>query len=207
MLNLHYSFLKNLALDTEDMIALAFFPADMKEKIKQLHFEEDQKRAIGARRLLLKGMQEKGKNDFSFAEIRYHSLGKPFTENGLHFSMTHNGKMLACAIGEEEVGLDVEEMKPIDWELFRNYFSKEEWDKILRAENILSAFYQYWTVKEAVLKLLGAGMTDDLDQFCIALPNVTYNNQQYYVITGQKEGYCYAIATHTKTEVNWIKMT
>lgn len=206
MLNLYYSFLKNLELDTEDMITLAFFPSDMKEKIKQFHFEEDQKRAIGARRLLLKGMQEREKKDFSFSEIQYHSLGKPFTNNGLHFSMTHNGKMIACVVGDEEVGLDVEEMKPIDWELFRNYFSKEEWGKILKSENLLSIFYQYWTVKEAVLKLLGAGMPDNLDQFDIQLPNVTYDNRQYHVITGEKLGYCYAIATHNKTEVNCISV-
>lgn len=193
-----------MALDTEDMITTAFFPSEMKEKIRNLHFEEDQKRSIGVRRLLLKAMQDKGFKHFSFSEIQYQSSGKPFVNSGLYFNMSHNGRFLACGVGEVELGLDVEEMKEIDWEIFRSYFSSTEWDLIQKAERPLAQFYQYWTVKEAILKLIGTGLPDDLDAFHISLPNVQYRKQDFQVQTTEINGFCLAVATHKPEAIRYI---
>ncbi len=88
----------------------------------------------------------------------------------LRFNLSHSGDkaLLAFAIGSD-VGVDLEEERedPLLTSLVSQYFSRGErdWFSTLEPEERTPAFYQCWTLKEAYLKAVGAGLAESLDSF------------------------------------------
>ncbi|MBI5914994.1 MAG: 4'-phosphopantetheinyl transferase superfamily protein [Bacteroidetes bacterium] len=92
-------------------------------------------------------------------------FGKPYLrdhQNALRFNKTKSGAMIALAFdfSQREVGVDLERIdKNFDyWDVAAHYFSKKECDHIFSHRD----FYRYWTMKEALLKVTGAGLVDNL---------------------------------------------
>nr|WP_143192121.1 hypothetical protein [Paenibacillus helianthi] len=52
--------------------------------------------------------------------------GKPFLENvtDFHFDISHAESWVVCATSKHPVGIDIEHVKPIDFEIAKRYFSK-----------------------------------------------------------------------------------
>lgn len=97
--------------------------------------------------------------------------GKPYILgiNDFYFNLSHSGKWIVCTIDQEPVGVDVEEIAPIEIDIAHKYFSQEEIDYInAKPENErVSAFYDIWTYKESYIKALGYGLSKDLNTFTI----------------------------------------
>lgn len=89
--------------------------------------------------------------------------------DGWHFNISHSGTWVACAVDTDSVGIDVERIKPIDINIAKRFFDREEFDYIIRQpENMrLDAFYETWTFKESYIKATGMGFHKTLGSFCI----------------------------------------
>lgn len=73
--------------------------------------------------------------------------GKPaLKDSPLFFNLSHSGGMIALAVGEEEVGLDIEERRERKLAALRRRLTPAE-----RRED----FYRMWTAKEAYVKFCG----------------------------------------------------
>jgi 4'-phosphopantetheinyl transferase len=102
-------------------------------------------------------------------------LGKPelAQEFSLTFNLSHSRSIgiLAVAPGEP-VGVDVEDVRPIEPEVAARYFSAAELAALnqLRGDDWLTGFYRCWTRKEAILKAEGVGLYRALDSFDVSLP-------------------------------------
>ncbi len=100
--------------------------------------------------------------------------GKPFFRNApaLHFNLSHTEQFVLLALGGEEVGCDIEYIRPIRFHLAERYFSPEEraW---MQAEDTQRRFFRVWTAKESYLKAVGgsiaylSAVTVDLDQHIV----------------------------------------
>ena len=96
--------------------------------------------------------------------------GKPFIADfDLPFSLSRTKNMFAFVIGKHDqiLGIDIEQIKPeIDFKnISLNYFSIEEQQSILSLKNDADqkrTFFEIWTRKEALLKALGVGLSNDL---------------------------------------------
>ena len=96
--------------------------------------------------------------------------GKPFIPDiDLPFSLSRTKNMFAFVIGKKHqiLGIDIEQIKPeIDFKkISLNYFCVEEQLSILSFKNIADqkrTFFEIWTRKEALLKALGVGISNDL---------------------------------------------
>ena len=90
--------------------------------------------------------------------------GKPFIigHDGLHFSISHCKTALAVALSDRPVGIDVESLRHAGESLMRRTMNRTEQSMILAADNPDMEFTRLWTRKEAVLKLRGTGITDNL---------------------------------------------
>ena len=92
-------------------------------------------------------------------------LGKPFLANHprVHFSLSHSGAWVGCALCDGPVGLDIEDGRRIDDLPTAPFMSLVEWDRYrnLPANARPGAFYRLWTLKESVLKAAGTGMSFD----------------------------------------------
>jgi 4'-phosphopantetheinyl transferase len=96
-------------------------------------------------------------------------FGKPSLVAGeagttpLAFSLAHTRGYVACAIARDvSVGIDVERLGPVSWSsaIAARHFSTEE-NQLLAMSAPGEAdmrFFEIWTLKEAYLKALGAGL-------------------------------------------------
>ncbi len=96
--------------------------------------------------------------------------GKPFLESKqAQFNLSHSGNWVVMAYGKEEVGIDVEEIRPINYRIAERFFSTEE-VRLLNSKSgdeKLDYFFDLWTLKESYLKLIGTGLTRSLSSFTI----------------------------------------
>lgn len=99
---------------------------------------------------------------------RYGKNGKPYwEENPLYFSLSHSGKYVLCAVSEQEIGADIQEIRSEGWEkTAQRYFAKEEIVALgsCEKEEAEKLFFRLWTRKEARGKLTGQGVAAMLSE-------------------------------------------
>lgn len=101
--------------------------------------------------------------------IQHSSLGKPHlarSRHGLHFNLSHSGRVAVFALALMEIGIDTERIcaeRAID-AIAHMYISKNEsqWLGALPSSKRDKAYFQIWTRKEALLKAIGTGLIDNL---------------------------------------------
>ena len=85
--------------------------------------------------------------------------GKPYFENGPHFSITHTKTHVFCALSEKPVGIDAEEPdRQIDLRLAEKILSPSERARFDRVEDKRLALLKLWVLKEADAKRTGEGI-------------------------------------------------
>lgn len=93
-------------------------------------------------------------------EIRRTPRGKPyFAEGPFWFSISHTRGHVFCALADQAVGLDAEEMdRQINLKLAEKILSPREKERFLSADNKRTALLKLWVLKEAAAKLSGEGL-------------------------------------------------
>lgn len=107
--------------------------------------------------------------------LDYRENGKPYLKGrqDLFFNLSHSGEFVLCAIGNQEMGVDIQKMqesqsrRKIQDAVAKRFFTKEEVYHIQSED--ASVFYRYWTAKESYLKMTGLGMMQELDSFFVEL--------------------------------------
>jgi 4'-phosphopantetheinyl transferase len=117
--------------------------------------------AHGALRTILGGCTGAVPADLRFARGEH---GKPLLAGGPHFSLSHSGGIALVAVSHErEVGVDVEEVRPVPeaCELARRYLAALPARRIVDAPHAERdrLFMAAWTAIEAILKAEGTGLT------------------------------------------------
>ncbi len=92
--------------------------------------------------------------------------GKPYLKDfpNIHYNISHTDGMVACGIGDRELGIDVERIRPFRHNILRKVFSDAErrrMEEIPEEEHSLY-FFCIWTLKESYLKAVGCGITRPL---------------------------------------------
>ena len=106
------------------------------------------------------------------SELSTNNFGKPVV-NGytdLHFNVSHSGERVVGAICDVPVGIDVEEIRPIDLAMMYDFFNEQEIVDILERKNPqdrLRYFYDIWTLKESYVKANGKGLVIPIKDFAI----------------------------------------
>jgi 4'-phosphopantetheinyl transferase len=111
--------------------------------------------------------------------LSYTAFGKPFFSDipELHFSISHSGTRILCAIDSRPVGVDIELLTPRQPQLPRYSLTSEEYTKYLSLGGTWDAFYTLWTKKEAWSKYTGDGIGKSFRQ----PPQETGLNYETYV--------------------------
>lgn len=91
--------------------------------------------------------------------------GKPEALNSpLHFSLSHSGEFVLCAVSEDEIGADLQVFRPVCPSLICRVCTEEEKEFIGTEDRL---FFQVWTSKEALAKYYGDGLTGDLKKLAV----------------------------------------
>lgn len=96
-------------------------------------------------------------------KFNYGRNGKPYLQDyPFYFNLSHSGEYVFGAISDREVGVDIQQFRPVDEvRLARRFFSEEEQnalEKCFNREEQRKLFYRLWTRKEAYGKLTGEGI-------------------------------------------------
>ncbi|MCR8846045.1 4'-phosphopantetheinyl transferase superfamily protein [Paenibacillus sp. SC116] len=149
--------------------SLQLLPTDKQQKISRYMRKPDQLRAlIGEITVRLNAMSRTG---LSHEQLHFdtNTYGKPFLRDMPSFSynVSHSGDWVVCAIDETEVGVDVENIQPIDLAIAERFFSKEEVNDLfaLPEHERQAYFFDLWTLKESYIKAVGKGLSIPLNSF------------------------------------------
>ncbi|WP_459500588.1 4'-phosphopantetheinyl transferase family protein [Bacillus sp. C1] len=112
--------------------------------------------------------------DIKFQKNEY---GKPSLKEypEFHFNISHSGDFVVCAIDDKPIGIDIEEIRHIEYEeIARNFFTLNEFEYIMK-QNLndgLSKFYEIWTLKESYIKCCGQGLSIPLKSFSFEIKHM-----------------------------------
>lgn len=168
----------NINLDQAGNSASSLIKILSEEEIiraNKFYFEADKERYIHSRvilRLLLNTYTKIPVKDISFIQNEFGKPGLQTSLNGnqLNFNISHSKNVFCLAFcRNESIGIDVEIIKPVsDYiQIAKRYFSDFETEqlKMLPVKDRPEGFYSCWTSKEAVIKLIGKGLSVPLKDF------------------------------------------
>jgi len=163
-------------------------PRDRQEKILSYRNHYDAIRSIVAGMLLQSILYKYLGPNYNNNVLLKNKYGKLYvnSEHNIHFNLSHSGSWVVCVTDHTPVGIDIEEIKPIDLEIAKHFFSKSEYQDLMNTEldRRISYFYELWTLKESYLKAIGKGLSIPLDSFSMQLDIVGWkpikNNDELY---------------------------
>lgn len=109
-----------------------------------------------ARALLLKVLER----DYHIVdpEILTTGKGKPYIAGVPCFSISHSRGFIGVAVGDSELGLDLEVVRNYHEKLPKRIFSPGEYQWFLDRRETKADFFTLWTLKESYYKFLGTGL-------------------------------------------------
>ena len=123
-------------------------------------------------------------------EMEHNEHGKPSLARHpeVHFNLSHCKKGIAVVVDLSPVGIDIESFRKGSIALIRRTMNPAEAEWIRSSADPTETFTQYWTKKEAVVKLRGTGITDDL--------NHVLDDEGYRLEThlNREKGYAWSVA-------------
>ena len=127
----------------------------------------------------------------------------------IFFNLSHCKNAIACVVADRPVGVDVESIGRYNESLARHVLNDvesigryneslarhvlndQEFSLVQQASNPQLAFTRLWTQKEAIVKLTGRGIDDDLKNLLIKYNNVYLHTEEHldkgYVVTVAQE--------------------
>lgn len=177
------------------------FPERM-ARSERFRRENDRLLCVGAGILLREAL---GLRDES--ELRCGEDGKPFAPGYPAFSLSHGGDWCVLAIGEGELGVDIERIDEKHLAIAPEACTREElaW---LRGD--AARFCTLWTLKESMMKATGLGMKleprrIDVLPFTEGKP-VSLQGTLWHAWSGGPEGHrCAVCASRPITAVRWAE--
>lgn len=145
------------------MLYLTSFPATEKKNHEKEH-------AVGE---LLLSYAVKEEYDWqTLPEICRHTYGKPYFPKypEIYFNISHSGNHVVCALGEVELGVDIERIRSVKESLCKRVLTEREQQWLASCENREEAFVRLWTLKESYIKTTGEGLRTVLSSVEFTIP-------------------------------------
>jgi 4'-phosphopantetheinyl transferase len=155
----------SLSEKTFSQLTKALISADQ-ERLDRIRQSGDKNRFVisrGALRLLSKAYSN---SDTNTEVLDYSEKGKPYWPDAPHlqFNISHSGDWVVLGFARNrEIGVDVQEMRPMSDlnAMSHTAFHPDEqayFNNLDLNDDRLNTFYQIWSLREAGLKSVGAGL-------------------------------------------------
>lgn len=151
---------------------LQMISKENREKCQRFRFKADALRTLYGELIVRHVLCQRFLLKNEAIEILKRNDGKPYVKGfPVHFNISHAGDFVVCVFGEQEVGVDIEQIKEIDLKIAKRFFCPCEYEDLFtqKVADRLDYFYALWTLKESYLKWLGTGMSIPLDSFCFKI--------------------------------------
>ncbi len=113
--------------------------------------------------------------------ILINEYGKPVSQNGEYFNISHSGNYVIFALSDCEVGCDIQRTDYIKTEGAAKFvFCKEEMNLLKNSYDKTDTFYTLWTKKESLLKCIGEGFHRSGKSTDVSRNIYKENGKKYY---------------------------
>lgn len=158
---------------------LEFLPQRFKQEVLKYRRWDDRYNCLFGKLMIYMGAYIFGHESFKFEKILKDNYGKPYMiDSNFNFNISHSGNTVVCVFSKQEIGVDIEEINDIEYNLFENVFSSKELAEI--NDKGLDKFYEFWTKKESVIKAIGKGMSLPLTEIEIDKDHTIYEDDTWY---------------------------
>ena len=94
--------------------------------------------------------------------------GKPHLADLAPFNISHAGDFAVLALSRQNVGVDLERIRPLDWQrISSRFFHPEERAFLAQSTEPERDFFRIWTLKESYLKAEGTGFSVSPASFAV----------------------------------------
>lgn len=197
---LMFSAEKNLS-ENQFSILLKLISCEKQERINKLHLLRDaQNTLIGD---VLARMEICRQTNLNNKQLIFsaNEFGKPFLTNepSICFNISHSSNYIVCAVDDKAVGIDIEQVKPINIKIAERYFALDEARFVLSGsdEENTKHFYEIWTKKESFLKREGTGLSKSLLSFNVLKEQFEYK-LYYHLVFNEDNMICHVCTTQEK---------
>lgn len=157
-------------------------PYGLFEKISKFKRREDCQATILGRLLIWAGLTRLSYKEDCLEYLKYTPYGKPYVDDRTHFNLSHSGRYVVCAFSREDVGIDIEKIKPVEIHCLEHLFSEREKCEIKQSPNPLKEFFRLWTIKESISKAIGKGLALPVEYLEVSDNNiVNFFNTSWYI--------------------------
>lgn len=190
----HYAFAKKMALEV--------LSDREQDKSSRLFNQQDKERYVVSKYCLREILSHF--LSIAPAEIKFHfeEHHKPATL-GIDFNISHTGDFILLAVSQKPIGIDVEYLnRNFDFESILDIsFSPNEIEYIGKPVVDTVNFYSLWTRKEALLKAVGEGISDNLHNIECLDEQLAYHDEKFNMKTFLlKEDYIVSVAVQKDIE-------
>lgn len=166
-------------------------------KIKDEYDNKNMEHMIGEK-LLEIGLEKEFGRKLAFEPRAKGEHGKPFFTllPRIHYNITHSGKYVMCLFAGEEVGIDVQIHKKVNYErILERMVPADMVREILDTDDMEKAFFTQWVLREAYIKWTGEGLSRDLRTIPMDKGN--------YIMLEMEPGYSGAIWSRDSLELRF----
>lgn len=158
-----------------------------RQQVLAFKHEQGRKECVAAYLLLKQALRE----EYGISEnpvFDYGEHGKPYIVGHpeIHFNISHCREAAICVVSDGPVGVDVESIRSYHQSLVDYTMNADEVAQILSSAQPPVEFIKLWTMKEAVLKLTGVGISNEIKNV-LSIPHKKYTTvvhpQQRYIYT------------------------
>lgn len=151
------------------------------------------KQMICAGALIVKVLEEWG---YRASDIAYKEHGKPYlpASEDFFFNLSHSGNLIMLAVGNTELGADIQKDVSYRESLVNRITQKCE--RIGREEEYREHLNRVWAIKESFTKLTGEGIGLDFS-------TILYENPGDYLLVtcdGRRPAFCKPVCVHSDYE-------
>ena len=171
---------------------------DKKRRVDRFRCVDDKKRTVAGEMLARKAIAEWCRVIPESIIFETNKHGKPYAKDlPVEFNISHSGDMVVCAVDDRAVGIDVEQIRPIDLGIAKRICTKKElmylFEHVPVEEDyactpnheVLMRFFEIWTAKEAYGKCNGVGVSC-LGAEVLEIPKMNIALENYYVCIVKK---------------------
>ena len=190
-----YDYIKEMIYLNDDIehfdweAALPLLSEQRREQCLKFKHEQGRKTCAAAYLLLCEGLRK----EYGIEQppvFEYGEHGKPAIVGHpeIYFNMSHCKEAAICVLSDKPVGVDIESIRRYSESLARYTMNDAEMTLIERAERPEVEFIRLWTLKEAVLKLSGEGIRNDMKDVLKGL-------KQEKTVINEKKAYIYSVVS------------
>lgn len=178
---IYYTHIDTLSYDLLMAKAYTHWPPFIQQSIHRYLHRQDQLLTAAGKLLLLQALYDHQLSArLLLKDLIYSGFQKPGFDYPVDFNISHAGRYVVLSFTTTgNTGVDIEEIKPVNRQEFRDVFTLKEWESLEQSPQAELLFYQLWTKKEAVVKAIGKGLYLPLTDIDVSGNTVTTAEQTY----------------------------